>query len=195
MAVGAILSRSADQPDVAVGPNVAGISTCYSAHHMTSTFLNRKARQNSARAHEHQKSVEASAHLAASPSGHTLPPMSITTYPRPSCNLQLKKTGGNAQIPPEFHQVCNFPYWDSHTISMHTASKRSQSPISPPFDFGISTTVSINTDTPSYMSKVPNDIQPSTWQCHTHVTTFHTWKVCRISTCSTRLKASRPRKH
>ena len=167
---------------------------------MTITFLIRKARQNPARA-QHRNSAEASVRLAASPSGHTLPPMSIMTYTRPCCNLQLKKTGGNAQILPEFHQVRYFPYRESHTISTHTASKHSQNPIFPPLDFGIATTVSINTDTPPYMSKFPMTYNPAQqtyrayWQCHTRVTTFHTWKVRRISTCRACLKTSRPRKH
>ena len=83
------------------------------------------------------------------------------TYPRPCCNLQLKKTSSNTQILPEFCQVRYFPYRESHANLTHAASKCSQNPVFPPLDFGIATTVSINTDTPPYMSKFPMTYKPA----------------------------------
>ena len=83
------------------------------AHHMTSTFLNRRRVKI-------RRALAPKVHRGLS-SPHHLRPMSMHRHPclndmpKPAATLQLKKTSGTARIPPETCQVRDFPYRESHT--------------------------------------------------------------------------------
>ena len=90
----------------------------------------------------------------------------------------------------EMHKICRKPtksvafhIWKVTPFQCTLCQKHSWSAVSQLFDFGFLPSVSINTETLSDMSIALPDIQPGHNElvalCHTSVTTFHTWKVCR----------------
>ena len=80
---------------------------------MTITFLNRKARQNSARLAPKVRRGLSSPHHLRPMSMHRHP--CLNDMPKPAATLQLKKTSGTVRVPPETYQVRDFPYRESHT--------------------------------------------------------------------------------
>ena len=155
---------------------------------MTVTFLNRKARQNSARTLR-RKIIEASASLQPCSNGHASTPMATRTTHKSLLQLAAqedrRKCTKSAENPPS-------PPLSIFGKSRHFDALRVKTVLESPFlnhsTSGFRRRCLSTTDTPhnmsealrlTYNSRRNELIAPTSWPCHTSVTTFHTWKVRR----------------